>query len=178
MSFEIELEDLDIDPSKFLPEREITKIANQELSNTIVRLGTQIERGKDANGKPLKKYSRSYQEAIKAGDVIANGVAKQPGPTNLTISGTLIRSRTVTNLRGGAESGFEGSMAKRTPKTDRRVKNKATGGKPKITQNQQLANTLYKMGYVGWHEFGRKDIKRIEKRFADEAEKAAGKAIK
>lgn len=161
MSFEIELEDLDIDLSKFLPEREITKIANQELSNTSVRLNGLISRGRDAEGKPLKIYSKSYREAIKKGQVKAAGRSKpNPFPTNLTISGTLIRSKVVTNLRGGAEMGFQGGAAK---------------GK---LSNQQLAGELYKMGYVGWHEFGRKDIKRIEKRFADEVEKAAGKAIK
>ena len=157
-TFKVEGPDLKLDLG-LLDIKQFKKLASQELSNTKDRLSDNIQQGKNADGKSLKKYSKSYRDAINKGYVRSSeGVHKASITVNLTVGGKMLKSRKIKELSNGAELIFTGTHG---------------GG----LDNEELANYNLLIR-KGWHSLGKIDIKRIQKRVDAETKKIAAKLIK
>ena len=158
VSFKVEGPNLKLDLG-LLKIKQFKKLAQQELNNTKDRLSTNIQQGKNADGKAMKKYSKSYRDAINKWYVkSAEGVHKGSTTVNLTVGGKMLKARQIKELSNGAELIF-------------------TGGHGDGVSNEELAN--YNLALrKGWHSLGKEDIKRIQKRVDAETKKIANKLIK
>ena len=161
-TIEVDGLEMDLAPARRFAAK-LPQLAFQEVETTVSRLTSEINQGKDADGKKLKAYSPSYKKAInrarkskktkggsRRGRV--NIKSKKPTPTNLRITGDLLGSRQTDKLPNGARNRFRG---------------KHYGG----LSNQQLAGELERKGFVDWHAFGKKDVDRISKRVTKECDK-------
>jgi len=167
----------------FISQRDIQRIAVEEVSNTIANNIDKAGRGRDADGNPLKPYSASYREAIKravrpisrgknkgkrTGAKISRGarkgktrpLAKKAGSTipNLRVTGELHESRIARRIPNGAEGVFQGTHS---------------GG----ISNAELAQVQAGYGRDNWHAIGKADAERIDKRFEQEVGAAAEKNL-
>lgn len=129
-------------------------LAEQLAHDINARLNSEIGKGKTANGRRLKQYKESYKKAIRKGKVRAgnSGARKvSTSPTNLTITGDLLGSKIVRRIKGGAEIRFFGQHYSGI-------------------SNAELAQSLIKRRFTGWHLLGQKDREHIDKQTAKFAE--------
>lgn len=133
MKIDLEFPDIKID-EKFLSKLQLQKLFNAECVTTIARLKSNLDRGLDANGSPLKAYSKGYAEA------------KGSETVNLLVSGDMRRGM-VAQLGNAtideAKITFQG------------------GGRGRSISNAGLAGSLYNRGFQGWVQLGKIDIDRI-----------------
>jgi hypothetical protein len=138
------------------------QVAQEECLIQRDRLDRNIQKGLDVTGKKLKKYSAAYKKAIENEEVTGGtgglGVRKVSTRTNLTISGDLLGSRQVVKTKDGAMCIFQ-------------------GGHYSGLTNADLAESLHKRGFKGWHEFSKKDLKRVDAAMGRKADEAIKKSI-
>jgi len=163
IKIDVKADKLTIDLSQ-IKLKDFVDLAQKEMHNTKARLESNLSQGKDANGKGLPGYSESYKEQIRRnrarGGTGKTGPRKtQEKPVNLLVTGEMRRSRKVKKISNGAELGFHGSHA------GTRLSNSALAG-------VQLGMR------PGWHEFGKKDIERIQKSLDKLVDEKVKKLIK
>ena len=146
-TFTISADIIKLDPKAF-NKRVLTDFADSEIQNTLASIRRNVSQGQNQHKRKLKRYSKSYREAIKKGQVRgANGVRKvSVSPTNLTVSGTLLGSMQAKRNQSKVEATIEF--------TGRHSKAKLS--------NLDLARALHEKGFTGWFEFGKDDLRRIE----------------
>lgn len=200
MKLEAEIKAIKI-PENFANQFDFRTIFSEELFNVRRRIVADALQGRAADGSPLKPYSRSYEEAIDSG--LIQGKAPGNHTPNLTATGTLLRSMTLTPGEG-SNANFEMRMFfdGRHPGTIRvkdstanRKRAKAglgkLGGISRAAQrytvhgsgadqpNAAIAAAQYRLGRTGWMSFSKeKDIKRITARVKKELERAAKELFK
>ena len=142
MRFNISIPDIQINPAA-LDRRKFVNLFVSEMHVIRAKRDKEIAGGRGADGQDIKPggYSPGYRAAIRAGTVrSATGVRKvQEEPVNLTISGDMLRARQVREGSDGqsAELAFN-----------------------EVAQANK-AQHLHKRGFLGWHEYGQDDIRRI-----------------
>lgn len=128
-------------------EGEFSRFAEGELADYLQELEAELDAGRQASGKRMKAYSRSYKARLRSGSAVKGSRGsrrKDATPTNLTVSGGLRRSRSVSRIRNGAELGFQGSFP---------------GG-----SYAQLARWLRGNGFTGWHTITRRKEGELRRR--------------
>ncbi len=109
--------------------KSLTSSQRRELADLVIEhIYDRTDRGLDANGKPFKKYSKSYVESL-AGQV----GGKSKGRVNLQLSGDMLAAMTVLSHSEGeikigwknkterqiAEGNILGSYGDSSPHPDR-----------------------------------------------------------
>lgn len=149
MNIKFEAQKITINKEVLKNER-FVKVAEQEINNTIARTGQLWTNGKMPDGSPIKgKYSEKYKEWKKE--------KTNRGDTVDLILSNDLRKSFQSQRSKGIESGAEGYF---------------------LGNGAEIANSLEARGFSIPIGFGPSDEKRIEKRFADEIEKALDEAIK
>lgn len=139
--------------TNFLPKEKISKIAEQEINNTIARTGNLWTQGRTPDGGTIKaSYSPGYKK-------FREKTGRKGSPVDLIYSGELKKSFQSKALEAGAEGAF-------------------MGGHRSGQSAASLAADLESRGFNVPIGFGAEDQTRIEKRFSDEIAKAMDEAIK
>lgn len=170
IKFKVQVDGLKLDLGQ-LQLNKFKKIAKQELENTKDRLTRNIKQGKDAEGNSLAPYSPAYRKAIKKGYAKSLGATKaRVHPVDLTISNTMLNSRTTKELFNGAELVFTGNHGgisnEELAKSIMHPKKSAKHPNRKVNPR------------TGWHSLGKKDLERIKNRIDKEIEKISKNLIK
>lgn len=152
MNIKFEAQKITISKDALKPER-FVKIAEQEINNTIARTGKLWTEGKTPDGGSIKdRYSPGYKK-------FREKTGRKGSPVDLIYTGELKKSFQSKAIEAGAEGAF-------------------MGGHKSGQSSASLAADLQSRGFNVPIGFGPEDEKRIEKRFADEIEKALDEAIK
>jgi len=156
--FNIQLDRLDIARQVFKP-GEINRFAQKELANTNQRLSKAALSGRGADNQQIKSgYSESYRKRRqKAG--------RKTSPVDLHFTGQMMGSKQVTATRQGARLAFSGGRGRR-------------GRRGRSASNAEIARYNDERGFKGFHEFGRPDLRRIEKAWSALLGKALRGVIK
>jgi hypothetical protein len=152
-TFKLNMKGLKID-TKLLDIKKYQKVIQQELENVNARLTANVQAGKDSKGGKLKPYSKSYRDAINAGNVRGKADTR----VNLTQTGKMLRSKQIQEVPGGGKIVF-------------------TGGHSSGLSAKQLAKIQLEMR-PGWHQLSKKDKKRIQDRIDSLTEKIANNIVK
>lgn len=184
-----------------LKKAELPKVLQREMLTTRTEIIAATLKGQQADGGGLKPYSLSYKEAIDSGHI----AGKAPGShtPNLTATGELLRSMSITNTPDGAEMTFQGTHApaRRVSAAGAARKRKAgaitstslrgkgsvksggggtrrrsSGGGASVP-NATIAQAQYSQGRTGWMAFSAKAIQRIENAVGDAIARALANLV-
>jgi len=144
MAFNAKLDRLDV-AKRVLPPGGVQRFAEAELSNTRARLGQAVAAGRGADGQRIKNsYSKSYQRTRREAGLPTS-------PVNLNFTGQMMLSRQVSRTRNGARLSFSG------------INSRSRRSQGRTARNAEIARHLDQRGFKGFHEFGRADLRRIER---------------
>ena len=111
-----------------------------EIAHVVVAKGEQkLTAGTDMNGKPLRPYSESYQEAIAKKQVFGK---ENPKLVNLSVTGDMRRARQVQDASQGVGSEVRFNSPEEANK----------------------AQFLHERGFVGWHGMGDEEVAYADKK--------------